>query len=106
MKTICDISDYKSNDIVNKKNIDEILKLQSQLWNSDKYYFDTKKAKKILKFSRKLNPDKGKLANSKLSLCVFQFQVVTDILCVIRKSDNRRRFREAHINMARKNGKS
>ena len=106
MKTICDISDYKSNDIVNKKNIDEILKLQSQLWNSVKYYFDTKKAKKILKFSRKLNPDKGKLANSKLSLCVFQFQVVTDILCVIRKSDNRRRFREAHINMARKNGKS
>jgi len=106
MKTLCDISDYKSNDIITTKNIDEILTLQNKLWDSEKYYFDTKEARKIFKFSRKLKPDKGRLASQKLRLCVFQFQIVTDILCVKKRADNRRRFREAHINIGRKNGKS
>lgn len=106
MKTICDISDYKSNDIVTTKNIDELLELQQQLWDDNKYYFDIKEARQIFKFSRKLKPDKGRLASQKLRLCVFQFQMVTDILCVKKRGDNKRRFREAHINIGRKNGKS
>ncbi len=105
MKNICDISNYKSNDLVTSANIDELLSLQCQLWDNDLYYFDIKEAKRIYKFSRKLTPDKGK-RGSKLKLCVFQFQIATDILCVKRRDDKKRRFREAHINIGRKNGKS
>ena len=73
MKSIWDISNYKTNDIVTTKNIDELLKLQQQLWDNDKYYYDVKEAKRFIKFTRKLTPDKGK-KNQKLRLCVFQFQ--------------------------------
>lgn len=105
MKNICDISNYKSNDLVTAANIDELINLQCELWNDDKYYFDVKEARRVYKFSRKLTPDKGK-RGQKLKLCIFQFQIITDILCVKKLADKRRRFREAHINIARKNGKS
>lgn len=105
MKSVWDISDYKTNDIVTTKNIDELMSLQGQLWNNDKYYYDTKEARRFIKFTRKLTPDKGKRGN-KLRLLVFQFQNCTDILCVKSKATGRRRFREALIDVARKNGKS
>ena len=105
MKSIWDISNYKTNDIVTTKNIDELLKLQQQLWDNDKYYYDVKEAKRFIKFTRKLTPDKGK-KNQKLRLCVFQFQNCTDILCVKHRATGKRRFREALIDEARKNGKS
>ncbi len=105
MKNVCDISGFKYNDIVTTKNIDEILTLEGQLWEDEKYYFDKKEARKIFKFSRKLSPDKGK-KNAKLRLAVFQAFIVFDILCVKVRATGKRRFREAHINIARKNGKS
>lgn len=105
MQSVWDISKYKTNDIVTSKNISELLSLQQQIWDNDKYYFDTKEAEMFVKFTRKLTADKGK-KGQKLRLCVFQFQNCTDILCVRKKSDNKRRFREALIDVARKNGKS
>ncbi len=105
MKDICDISNCKYNDIVTTKNIDDILNLEEQLWNDEKYYFDKKEARRIFKFSRKLTPDKG-VKGAKLKLCVFQANIIFDILCVKNRKTGRRRFREAHINIARKNGKS
>ena len=105
MQSVWDISKYKTNDIVTSKYISELLSLQQQIWNNEKYYFDTKEAERFVKFTRKLTPDKGK-KGQKLRLCVFQFQNCTDILCVRKKSDNKRRFREALIDVARKNGKS
>lgn len=105
MKSVWNISNYKTNDIVTTKNIDELLGLQQQLWDNDKYYFDIKEAKRFIKFTRKLTPDKGK-RGQKLRLCVFQFQNCTDIICVKHRGTNKRRFREAFIDEARKNGKS
>lgn len=105
MKSVWDISQYKTNDVVTTKNIDELISLQQQIWDNDKYYFDTKEARRFIKFTRKLTPDKGK-RGQKLRLCVFQFQNCTDILCVKHKATGKRRFREALIDVGRKNGKS
>ena len=70
MKSIWDISNYKTNDIVTTKNIDELLKLQQQLWDNDKYYYDVKEAKRFIKFTRKLTPDKGKEKSEAPFMCV------------------------------------
>lgn len=105
MKSVWDISQYKTNDVVTTKNIDELISLQQQIWDNDKYYFDTKEARRFIKFTRKLTPDKGK-RGQKLRLCVFQFQNCTDILCVKHRKTGKRRFREALIDEGRKNGKS
>lgn len=105
MKSVWDISDYKPNDIVKSGNIDELIQLQKDIWDNDKYFYDEKEARRFIKFTRKLSPDKGK-KGQKLRLCIFQFQNCTDIICVKHKDSKKRRFREALIDVARKNGKS
>ena len=80
-----------------------IRKLENK-WNDDKYYYDADEARKVYRFAKKLKNDKG---TSKIfELLEFQFEIVTEILCVKRRSDGRRKHREAHINIPRKNGKS
>lgn len=73
-------------------------------WDSDLYYYDEVEAKQIYKFIRKLKNDRG--MSKYFELIKFQFEIVTEILCVRRKSDELRKHREAHINIPRKNGKS
>ena len=73
-------------------------------WDSDLYYYDEVEAKQIYKFIRKLKNDRG--MSKYFELIKFQFEIVTEILCVRRKSDRLRKHREAHINIPRKNGKS
>lgn len=73
-------------------------------WNSDLYYYDEGEARQIYKFISKLKNDRG--MSKYFELIKFQFEIVTEILCVRRKSDNLRKHREAHINIPRKNGKS
>ncbi|MBC8630743.1 terminase large subunit [[Eubacterium] tenue] len=97
--------DINNSMIVNDKLLDSLLYLQGLKWNDDKYYFDEEEARRFVKFSQRLHLDKGKKGTN-IELLVFQFEICTDILCVKRKSDNLRRFREAHINIPRKNGKS
>ncbi len=79
----------------------EELKLK---WDSELYYYDEAEAEKIYKFCRKLKNDRG--MSKYFDLIKFQFEIVTEILCVRRKSDGLRKHREAHINIPRKNGKS
>lgn len=73
-------------------------------WNDDLYYYDEDEARKIYQFIGKLKNDRG--MSKFFKLIKFQFEIVTEILCVRRKSDNLRKHREAHINIPRKNGKS
>ena len=73
MKSVWDISDYKPNEIVKSNNMDELIQLQKDIWDDDKYFYDEKEARRFIKFTRKLSPDKGK-KGQKLRLCVFQFQ--------------------------------
>ncbi|WP_432408550.1 terminase large subunit [Wukongibacter sp. M2B1] len=96
-----------------KKQIDQqknwtfekvIKKLQAK-YDNDKYYYDKDEAIKFYKFSSKLELDKGKKGQT-IELLKFQFEICSSIICVKRRSDNLRRFREVHINIPRKNGKS
>lgn len=96
---------FLQGDTVNLENLGVAIAIQKARWDNDEYYFDEDEAIKFVKFSRKLKLDKGK-KGAKTELLFFQFTICTDILCVKRKSDGLRRFREAHINIPRKNGKS
>lgn len=60
--------------------------------------------RQVFKFVSKLTNDRG--ASRQFELLEFQFEIITEILCVKRRSDGKRKHREAHINIPRKNGKS
>jgi phage terminase large subunit-like protein len=83
--------------------IDKIKELELR-WNDDDYYFDKDEAEKIWRFIGKLKNDKG--VTSRFEIIEFQFEIITEILCVKDRENRRRKHREVHINMARKNGKS
>lgn len=78
-------------------------KLQKK-WDNEEYYYDVEEATKVFKFVSKLTNDRG--ASRQFELLEFQFEIITEILCVKRRSDGKRKHREAHINIPRKNGKS
>lgn len=80
-----------------------LLKMQKR-WNDDKYYYDMEEARKIYKYISLLKNDKG--TSRKFTILTFQFEIISEILCVKHKDTKMRRFREAHINVARKNSKS
>ena len=84
--------------------LDAWLNTLQKKWDTEEYYYDTEEAKKIFQFVSKLTNDRG--ASRKFELLEFQFDIITEILCVRRKSDGKRKHREAHINIPRKNGKS
>ncbi len=80
-----------------------LIKMQGK-WDDENYYYDVDEAKKIFKYISLLKNDKG--TSRRFIILKFQFEIITEILCVKDKSTNLRRFREAHINIARKNSKS
>ncbi|HBF7236087.1 TPA: terminase large subunit [Clostridioides difficile] len=98
----------KLKEIIDKQltwNLDDAIGELKNKWDNEKYYYDVEEAKKFLTFASKLELDKGK-KGKKIKLIKFQFEIYTSIICVKRRSDNLRRFREAHINIPRKNSKS
>lgn len=94
----------EENKIKQTFQLEEINKQMELKWNNDKYYFDIKESEKIYKYVSLLKNDKG--TSRKFKILRFQFEIIIEILCVKRKKDNLRRFREAHINVGRKNSKS
>lgn len=95
----------KNATIITVENLELAIQTQVEKWDNEKYYFDVNEAKRIFKFAGKLTLDKG-VKNKTIQFLWFQFRICTDILCVKRRNDNLRRFREVHINIPRKNGKS
>ena len=98
----------KLKEIIDKQltwNLDDAIGELKNKWDNEKYYYDVEEAKKFLTFASKLELDKGK-KGKKIKLIKFQFEICTSIICVKRRSDNLRRFREAHINIPLKNSKS
>lgn len=91
--------------IITADNLELAIQSQKKKWENDKYFFDEKEAKRLFKFAGKLTLDKG-VKNKHIEFLWFQFRICTDILCVKRRKDKLRRFREVHINIPRKNGKS
>lgn len=83
---------------------EEIKQLKTEC-EDEKFYFDEVEARRFLTFVSKLELDKGK-KGKKIKLLKFQFRICTKIICVKKREDDFRRYREAHINIPRKNGKS
>ncbi|MBI6052343.1 terminase large subunit [Clostridium perfringens] len=84
--------------------LDKVINQQKEKYDNEKYFFDENEARKIFKFLSKLTLDKGK-KGSKVKLLRFQFEILTSILCVKNRETGFRRFKEAHLNIGRKNGK-
>lgn len=84
--------------------IEEVIKEQKLKYEDDEFYFDEDEAIKVYKFLSKLTLDKGK-KGSKVKLLKFQYKILTSILCVKSRETGFRRFKEAHLNIGRKNGK-
>lgn len=84
--------------------LENAIKEQQEKYDNDKYYFDVEEAYKVFKFMQKLTLDKGK-KGAKVKLLKFQFKILTSILCVKSRETGFRRFKEAHLNIGRKNGK-
>lgn len=99
------LNSLKNDTVITLELLDIAIEYQKRKWNNKKFYFDENEAIRFFKFSRKLTFDKGK-KGTHIELLWFQFKICTDILCVKRVKDSKRRFREAHINIPRKNGKS
>lgn len=99
LKLIEDNIEYQTN-----YKIEEAIKEQQEKYDDDKYYFDVDEAHKVYKFISKLTLDKGK-KGQKVKLLRFQFNILTSILCVKNRETGFRRFKEAHLNIGRKNGK-
>ena len=70
------------------------------------YYFDHKKAQSAIIFFSQLVHTKGKLAGQKLKPEPWQQFVIASLYGWRRRDNNKRRFRRAYIQIARKNGKS
>lgn len=85
--------------------IDVWIEELKEKYDNEKYYYDEEESRKFDSFISKLQLDKGK-KGAKIKLLKFQFNICTSIICVKKHSDNLRRFRECHINIPRKNGKS
>jgi phage terminase large subunit-like protein len=87
-----------------KLDLEPFLLEMEERWKDDKYFYDVKEARKIFKYISLLKNDKG--TSRKFIVLKFQFEIISEILCVKHIGSKLRRFREAHINMARKNSKS
>lgn len=90
--------------MVLKKWVIEKIQELTIKWNDEEYYFDGAEAEHIWNFIYKLKNDKG--ITSFFEIMPFQFEIVAEILCVKNIDSKKRKHREVHINMARKNGKS
>jgi phage terminase large subunit-like protein len=88
-----------------KRQIDDLEKSTSDLYP---YYFDEKKAAKVIKFIELLPHTKGKWAFKRETLIMQPWQKF-NIACIfgwVKKKDNLRRFTEVYNEIPRKNGKS
>lgn len=94
----------EKNKVKQTEQLETILSEMKKKWNDDKYYYDIEEAKKIYTYISLLKNDKG--TSRKFKILKFQFEIISEILCVKNKKTNLRRFREAHINIPRKNSKS
>ncbi|HIE9435406.1 TPA: terminase large subunit [Klebsiella pneumoniae] len=80
--------------------------LKKSLDNNYPYRFDRDLAERACRFVQKLPHSSGDLAGQKLKLEPWQSFIFCSIFGWVTKKDKKRRFREAYIRVARKNGKS
>lgn len=106
LKNEKEIKSFIEKNINIQKNyiLERVIQEQKLKYNDERYCFDEKEALKIFKFLSKLTLDKGK-KGQKVKLLRFQFEILTSILCVKDRETGFRRFKEAHLNIGRKNGK-
>lgn len=94
----------EDNRIKQKLELESFLIEMQEKWDNETYHYDVDEARRIFKYISLLKNDKG--TSKRFKILKFQFEIISEILCVKHRSNNLRRFREAHINIARKNSKS
>lgn len=80
--------------------------LKKQAKKAFPYRFSEEKTAKVCGFIQKLRHIKGKWAGSEIKLEPWQVFFLANVFGWVRKSDDLRRFREAYLEVARKNSKS
>jgi phage terminase large subunit-like protein len=80
--------------------------LKSQSKRTFPYRFNPKKVEKVCKFISQLRHIKGKWAGTEIKLEPWQIFFLANVFGWERKSDGLRRFREAYLEVPRKNAKS
>ena len=96
------ISDHVKNQT--EYDLDTVIEELVGKWDDEKYFFDVDEAHKFYKFITKLELDKG-VKGQKIKPLRFEFETCTEILCVKSRVNSKRRFREALLDIGRKNGK-
>ena len=86
-----------------QRHVDDMKRAES---GSFPYVFDHNKAQKAILFFSQLVHTKGKLAGEKLKCEPWQQFIIASLYGWRRRDNNKRRFRRAYIQVARKNGKS
>lgn len=86
-----------------QRHVDDIKKTEAGTFP---FYFDHKKAQQAIVFFHQLVHTKGKLAGQKLKTEPWQQFIISEIYGWRRRDNNKRRFRRAYVQVARKNGKS
>jgi len=86
-----------------QRQLDDLAKVKDVSWP---FRFDKHKGEKVCQFIEQLPHIKGKWAGTDIELSVWQSFILTTLFGWVRKSDGLRRFREAYIEVPRKNAKS
>lgn len=98
----------QSGEILTSKKVKAVYKaLCNDLKKQDKWVFDERKAQHAILFIESFcKHSKGKWANQPVLLELWQKALVSAIFGVVNKTTHKRRFREALLIVAKKNGKS
>lgn len=98
----------QSGEILTSKKVKAVYKaLCNDLKKQDKWVFDERKAQHAILFIESFcKHSKGKWANQPVLLELWQKALVSAIFGVVNKTTHKRRFREALLVVAKKNGKS
>ncbi|UTR05460.1 terminase large subunit [Alkalihalobacillus sp. LMS6] len=70
------------------------------------YYFDIEELEQFNRWASLFKHTKGVLANKNIELTPFQLFLAANIFCWKKKSDDKRRYRKAYVQLGRKNTKS
>ena len=100
------ISELLNNHIEEQINyeLDVLIEQLKNKWETATTFYDTEEARRFYNFITRLQLDKGK-KGQKIKPLKFQFIHTSEILCVKNKKTRLRQYREALLDISRKNGK-
>jgi phage terminase large subunit-like protein len=86
-----------------QRHLDDLVKSKSKIYP---YKFDRRKGEKVCRFAETMPHIKGKWAGTEIRFEPWQSFIWSTVYGWVRKTDGMRRFREAYVEVPRKNSKS